>query len=312
MHRTVIVSCCVLVLLAPRHGAAQTLQSFEVLALRVNLDDQVRIEDQSGVKASGRVTRLTRDQITIQTTTGEKRFTSDTVRAVAVRDHALRRGALIGAGAFAVLNAVVAAKHGNAGGAAGALGAAVAGAGVGAAMGAFIPQMRTAYRASESRVPVPRSPGLIGVQPSLLEDLALHVNLDDQLRIEDQSGIRTNGRLTRLTDDDITIQTDNDEKHFTRATVRQVAVRRQSTRMGALIGAAAGAVLGAWTACRGGENADCPDGVILLGGLGAGVGVGAGALIKRTTIVYPEPEKRALVLPVISRSAAGIRVSLHW
>jgi len=32
----------------------------------------------------------------------------------------------------------------------------------------------------------------------------------------------------------------------------------------------------------------------------------------RTTIVYPEAEKRILISPVISRDAVGVRVSRRW
>ena len=101
-----LVSFVALMLAAPSQGSAQTLLSFEDLALRVNLDDQLRVEDQLGVKATGRLTRLTRDDIAIQTEAGEKHFTRETVRAVAVRGHALGRGALIGAVVFAVLGSV--------------------------------------------------------------------------------------------------------------------------------------------------------------------------------------------------------------
>jgi len=37
-----------------------------------------------------------------------------------------------------------------------------------------------------------------------------------------------------------------------------------------------------------------------------------GALIHKTTIVYPEAEKRTLIVPVISRDTVGIRVSRRW
>src|ERR1700693_285282 len=95
----------------------------------------LQIEDQSGAKVSGHVTRLTRNDMTIQTTAGEKRFTSDTVRAIAARGHALRRGALVGAGVFAVLGAVAICSHrgGADCGIVGPLGAAPIGAGVGLA-----------------------------------------------------------------------------------------------------------------------------------------------------------------------------------
>ena len=100
-----LASLVALILLAPSQSSAQTLQSFEDLALRVNLDDRLRVEDQSGVRTTGRLTQLTRETIVIQTEAGEKRFTRDTVRAVAVRGHALRKGALIGAGALAAVGA---------------------------------------------------------------------------------------------------------------------------------------------------------------------------------------------------------------
>lgn len=314
MRRTVVVSFFALMLLAPSQGSAQVLQSFKDLALRVNLDDQLQVEDQLGVKATGRLTRLTRDEIAIQTDAGEKRFTSDTVRAVAVRGHALRKGALIGAGMLAVLGAVTVCSDEGVRNCAivGSLGAAPIGAGVGLVIGALTSRMRAVYRAPENRASVPRSGGAIGVQASLLEDLALRVNLNDRLLVEDASGGRTTGRLTRLTADEITLQTAAGEKHFTRETVRQVAVRRQPLRMAVLIGAGAGAATGAVAACTGPEREECADAPIMAGAFGAGLGLAVGALIHKTTIVYPEAEKRTLVLPVISRDAVGVRVSLYW
>jgi hypothetical protein len=316
MRRTVVVSFFALMLLAPSQGSAQVLQSFEDLALRVNLDDQLQVEDQSGVKATGRLTQLTRDEIAIQTEAGEKRFTRDTARAVAVRGHALRKGALIGAGVFAVLGAVACssreAREGQGSCIVGPLSFAPFGAGVGLAMGALIPQMRTVYRAPENRASVPRSGGTIGGQASLLEDLALRVNLNDQLRVDDRSGVGTIGRLTRLTADEITLQTAAGEKHFTRETVRQVAVRDQPLRMGVLIGAGVGAAAGAVAGCAGPDREECADAPIIVGAFGAGLGLAVGALIHKTTIVYPEPEKRTFIVPAISRGAVGVRVSRRW
>lgn len=295
----------------PLPVTAQPLQSFENLALRVNLDDQLRVEDQAGVKATGRLTHLTRDDIAILTDAGEKHFTSEQVRIVAVRGHSLGKSALIGAGIFAGLGAVaVAVRGGNAG--AGPLGAATIGAGVGLAIGALVPRMKTIYRPPEDRATVPRSWDAIGVQPSLLEDLALRVNLDDRLRVENQSGGRTTGRLTELTDQAITIQTSAGEKHFTRETVRQVAVRRQPIRLAVLIGAGVGAALGAAAGCTGPDRSECPDGLIIAGGLGAGAGLIVGALIQKTTIVYPEPERHTTVLPSISRTGVAVQVSRRW
>ena len=316
MRRTVVVSFFALMLLAPSQGSAQVLQFFEDLALRVNLDDQLQVEDQLGVKATGRLTRLTREEMAIQTEAGEKRFASDTVREVAVRGHALRKGALIGAGVFAVLGAVACssreAREGQGSCVVGPLSFAPFGAGVGLAMGALIPQMRTVYRAPKNDASVSRSRDAIGVQASLLEDLALRVNLNDRVLVEDASGGRTTGRLTRLTAVEITLQTAAGEKHFTRETVRQIAVRRQPLRMAVLIGAGAGAAIGAVAGCAGPDREECADALIMAGAPGAGLGLVVGALIHKTTIVYPEPEQRTFIVPAISRGAVGVRVSRRW
>lgn len=310
MRRTVVISLA-LMLLAPPQASAQPVQFFEDLALRVDLDDQLQVEDQSGVRATGRLTLLTPDELAIQTDAGENRFTRGTVREVAVRGYALRWGALIGAAGFAVLGAVVMCSHGEENCAIiGPLGAAPIGAGVGLAIGALIPQMEPIYRAREDRVSVPPSPA--GVQASFLADLALRVNLDDRLQITDRLGIRTTGRLTRLTADEITVHTDAGETHFTRETVGQVAVRHRPVRMAVLIGAGAGAAAGALAACAGRNREECPDAPIMAGALGAGLGLAAGALMQRATIVYPEADRRVFVLPMISRDAVGVRIGRQW
>ena len=314
LRRTGLGSFVALMLLAPSQGSAQALQSFEDLALRVNLDDQLRVEDQSGATTTGRLTRLTSKEIAVQTKAGERRFTSDTVRELAVRSHSLRKGALIGIGVVAGLGALATCSHEGGGDCLiiGTLGAAPIGAGVGLAMGALISRMRTLYRAPESRGSVPGSRAASGVQASLLDDLALRVNLDDQLWVEDQLGVRTTGRLTRLTPDEITVHADAGEKHFARETLRQVAVRRRPLRMAVLIGAGAGAATGVVAACMGPEREECADAPIMAGAFGAGLGLAVGALMHKTTIVYPEPEKQTFVLPAISRDAVGVRVSRRW
>jgi hypothetical protein len=172
--------------------------------------------------------------------------------------------------------------------------------------------MRTVYRAPEHRASVPPAGGALGVQASLLEDLALRVNLDDQLRVDDRSGVATIGRLTRLTAEEITLQTAAGEKHFTRDTVRQIGVRRRPITMAVLIGAGAGAAIGAVAGCAGPDREECPDAWIMAGAPGAGLGLVVGALIHTTTIVYPEPEQRTFIVPAISRGAVGVRVSRRW
>jgi hypothetical protein len=132
--------------------------------------------------------------------------------------------------------------------------AALIGAGVGLAFGALIPRMKPVYRAPEDSVSAQPSRAASSVHASLLEDLALRINLNDWLLVEEATGGRTTGRLTHLAADEIALQTAAGEKHFTRETIRQVAVRRQPIRMAVLIGAGAGACAAApaspGTRCR--------------------------------------------------------------
>ena len=304
MRHALVISLAALMSFTSTRGSAQTLQSFEDLALRITIDDQVRIHDQLGGNVSGRLTRLTRDAITILTNAGEKRFTGDAVRAVDVRDHALGKGALVGAASFAVLGAV--AGNGS------VSGAAAIGAGLGAAIGSVVPTRRTIFRTSESAASVQRPRDSAGAGPDLLNELGPRINVDDRIRIEDQMGVRTTGRVTHLTADAITIETGAGDRRFTLEALREVDVRRSPVRLMTLVGAGAGVVAGALSECRGKPHSECPDGLVLLGGLGAGGGAITGALIQRTTTVYARPGRMTVVVPTIWRDAVGIRAGLSW
>ena len=304
----------ILMVLTPSPGSAQVVQSFGDLALRVNLDDLVRVEDPRGIRTTGRVTRLTGGEIALETAVGEKRFAPDAVREVAVRGHSLRRGALIGAAVFAAIGAATVCAHEGDGGCAivGSLGAAPIGAGLGLVAGALVPRMRTVYLAPQGAISPGRAPAPGGVQASLLEDLGLRVNLGDQLLVDDRSGARTSGRLTRFTADEMTLQTASGEKRFGRENLRQVAVRHRPLRMAVLIGAAAGATAGAIAACTGQDREECPDAWLIIGGLGAGAGLAVGALMHGTTVVYPDATRRGLIVPFVSRNAIGVRIIRRW
>jgi hypothetical protein len=308
--RRAIATCCAVILSAPSHASAQVVQAFEDLALRVNVDDHLRVQDESGRQAAGRLTRLTPDEIVILTDAGERRFTHGTVREVAVRGYGLRRGAFIGAAVFAVLGVAAMCAHGEEHCAIIGPLAAAPGAGVGLAIGALVPRMKPVYRGPGDRVSVSASPG--GAQAGFLSDLALRANLDDQIQVEDRSGVRANGRQTHLAGDEIVVRTDVGEKRFARETVRQVAVRRRPFRMAVLVGAGAGAAAAAVAACKGPDREECADAPILAGGLGAGLGLAVGAVMHQTVVVYPEPDRKVFVLPVISRDAVGVRVSRRW
>jgi hypothetical protein len=293
-------------LLAPSIGAAQPLQAFQDLALRVNLDDRLQIEDQSGVRTTGRLTRLTRDEITIQTDAGEKRFTSATVRAITVRRDTRRKSVLIGAGVGAAVGALAGCWGPDRSECAdGPILLGGAGAGVGLALSALVPRVTTVYA---SPIDTAQSRGS-SQPPGPFDDLALRINLDDRVRVQDLSGARTTGRLTRLAGDEMTIATAAGEKRFSSATVREVAVRGHSLARGALIGAVVFPVLlAAAPGCR--SDPDCTP--IVAAPFGAGVGLAVGALIPRMTTVFRAQEKHASFSPQFSRGAIGVRAILRW
>lgn len=307
------VALCAIAMLAPAPSAAQVLESFDLLPLRVNVGDRIRIEDQSRVATTGRVTRVTREEIGLQTQTGERRFARDDVREAALRRHTLRRSALIGAAVLAAVSAVtVCAREDDENCALAGLGAAPVGAGLGLVVGSLIPRMTTIYRAPpQGASATPPSAAGVG-EASLLEDLALRVNLDDELRIVDKAGARASGRLIGLTAEAITLRTAAGDQRIAPAALREVAVRRRPLRAGVLIGAGAGAALGALAACTADDRQECPDAALIAGGLGAGVGLGLAALMPRTTVVYPEAGSRISVLPVLTRTGVGVRVSRRW
>lgn len=305
---------CSLLALAPAQGLAQVLQSFEDIALRVNLGDRIEAEDHTGNRIAGQVIGLRRGEIAVQTGAGEVRLARDTTRQIAVRGHSLARGALIGTAVFAVLGAVAVCYH--EGGATcaivGPLGAAPVGAGIGLAAGAVIPTATTVYRAPGRGLPSQTGPSGGDGQASLLEDLGLRVNVGDRIRIQDRAGTIVVGRLIGLATQEMAVHTATGLRRFARQDISQIALRRRPVRMAVLIGATAGVVAGVLAACTGPERSECADAPILSGGLGAGLGLAAGALVQTTTIVFPEPETRISVVPIVARGGAGVRLKLAW
>jgi hypothetical protein len=301
-----VILSAALVLLTPSRASAQPLQSFRDLGLRVNLGDWVRIENQSGERIEGRVKRLTLDEVTISTDAGERRFTNMTVREVAVRRSSRRKGVLIGAGiggAIGALAACIPADRSEC--VDGPLMLGALGAGVGLALSALLPRSTTVYPPRADKMPAPQAV----LRPGPLDDVALHVNLDDRIRVEDSTGAKITGRLARLTGEELTIETDAGPRRFTAASVRAVAVHSYALGKGALIGAAAFTLLAAAApACR--SNPDCTP--IAAAPIGAGVGLAVGALVPRMTTVYPLAEQKLSLSPEITRGGLGIQASLRW
>ena len=293
--------------------AGQTVEAFEQLALRVNLGDQVDVLDRSATVHAGRITQLTGAELTVQTDAGAKHFTSDSIRSVAVRYHPMLRAALIGVVAFAVAGAVAICSHRGGSDCAlvGAVGAAPVGGGAGLTIGALTTRMRSVYvataRPSAAATHVATVPSV-----SLLEDLALRVNLDDQLSVEDQSGIVKTGRLTDLRADDITLQTAAGPEHFTRSELRRVALRHERLRAGTMIGAGTGALYGVASECFGETKNECFDAVIIGTALGAAGGLFVGALLHTTTVVYGDQHTHTFLSPRLSKDTVSLAITRSW
>ena len=295
------------VLLAPPLVAAQPLDPFRDLALRVNLGDRVRIEDHGGARTTGRLTGLSPDAITLQTEAGETLVPGSAVREVAVRRTWRRRYVLAGAGAGAVIGALAACAGSDREACPeGALLAGGVGAGVGLALSGLVSRTTILYPSPAGPAPGRGQAG----PPGPFDELALRVDLGDRLQVEDRSGVKTTGRLTRLTGDELVIDTDDREAHFTSAGVRAVRVRGH--RLGpiaALIGAGAYvAAVAAAPSCR--SDPDCLP--IAAAPFGAGLGLVVGALIPRMTTVFPWPATHLSWAPAISRAGLGVRAGLRW
>jgi hypothetical protein len=300
---TVTFAAVAVLFVAPSIAAAQTSPFFD-LALRVNVGDQLEVKDTAGATTAGRLVGLTPTEITLQTASGERRFGVGVV-SISVRDRSTRKAVLIGAGLGAAMGLVMActsAEREECGDAGLILGAVGAGAGV--LYSVIHPGWSTVYSAGGA--PIATAPG---GAPGPLNELALHVNLGDQLRVRDRSGVTINGRLTGLTGTEITLETESGEARVAAIAVRAVTVRHYALGQSALLGGVLFTALAfAAPACR--ENPDCVP--IAAAPLGAGVGLAIGALVPRQKTVFRADEPRVAVAPVLSLRSVGVRATLRW
>lgn len=86
--------------------AAQPLSAFSDLQLKVKTGDTVTVRDTGGRTVRGRVNALTPSALTIDTSSGQERFTAANLRELAVAGDSVRNGALIGLCAGGALGAV--------------------------------------------------------------------------------------------------------------------------------------------------------------------------------------------------------------
>lgn len=142
-----------LVALLPASGSAQSLQSFGDVARQVSPGSRVRVDERSGASTLGRLVTITAEQLTLQTSGGERRFEPDAVAAIAVRRTYAKRGALLGAAVGAAL--CIPCTTGEHADRDAPVLTGLLGAGLGAVAGALIPRMQIVYRAGAGQT----SPG---------------------------------------------------------------------------------------------------------------------------------------------------------
>jgi len=158
-------------------------------------------------------------------------------------------------------------------------------------------------------------PTLASAQPvASFTELPQRLNVGDTVTVDRMDGTQTRGQLVRMTPDLLMVKTAADEVALASDQVRRIAVCCDPLLNGALIGLAAGAVLGVSASRSIAE--DTPSVAFdllaagLLGGVGAGLGVGLDALIRTHKTVYQAPRVSARVSLAPGRQQVSLR--LRW
>ena len=109
------------------------------------------------------------------------------------------------------------------------------------------------------------------------EDLPLRLNLGDTVVVDARAGGSTEGRLVRLSPDEIAITGPGDrERVFARSDIGRVQKRGDSLGNGMKLGAIIGGAVGcAFAGTFSGEfrGGDCLAGILTFGGVGLGLGL---------------------------------------
>ena len=162
--------------------------------------------------------------------------------------------------------------------------------------------------------------GPAAAQPAAtFDDLAARVKAGDRLQVERTSGAMVEGRLIRVTGEELRLDAGGGELTFPRADVRLVTVKRGRAGQCAKTGFAAGAVLGAiGLAGFSGETRaeDAMAGALMMSAFFGMVGAGFGALSPSRTVVYWAPGGRGgtsvSLVPLVARGTKGLVVGLSF
>jgi len=136
--------------------------------------------------------------------------------------------------------------------------------------------------------------------------------------ITDAGGAEQKMRIVGLSGDTITATVGEAVRRIRTTEVKRVRARHSDSFInGALIGAGAAIAtgLGMCTLTEPWENCRDDVGPMLgIGALGAGIGIGIDALIRGRTTLYEAPRgsTRLEVTPLVTRRAAGLRISVSF
>ena len=141
--------------------------------------------------------------------------------------------------------------------------------------------------------------------------------------VTNRAGKTVKGTVQQVTDTILVLRSGPDDLTLAASDVQRIARRGHTVRNGALIGLAAGFVVGGtWAAGADECTYTCfssPAGVLAFGGLfgaiGMGVGAGVGASLRREQVVFASAttgRARATITALVPQGGAGMRVRISW
>jgi hypothetical protein len=154
-----------------------------------------------------------------------------------------------------------------------------------------------------------------------VDQLRVLVKPGDKLTVVDDSGQRVEGKVSSLSASALSLTVSGATRQFLSTEVNSIEKRGpDSLKNGALIGLAIGAGIGAAGMIALAATADDPGpfiavGVLMYGGIGAGIGTGFDALIEGRRVIYAKSGSAGstvTVAPMFTGSRKGVRVSLRF
>ena len=154
-------------------------------------------------------------------------------------------------------------------------------------------------------------------------ELRSRLSIGDTLFVTDRAGKTVKGRVQQVTDTILVLRSGPDDLTLAASDVQRIARRGHEVRNGALIGLAAGFVVGGALAAASDECTytcfSSPAGVLTFGGLfgaiGMGVGAGVGASLRKEQVVFASAatgRARAAITALLPERGAGMRVRISW